>query len=175
MFLNPEQIIKRLNIGQGSVVVDFGCGAGHWSIALAKQVGESGKVYAIDIQKEALEAAKSRAETLGLDNVEVIRGDLDEVNGSSLSAGAADFVVLSNILFQADKREGMIKEAFRVLKSGGEAAIVEWDQSDTVIGPPKELRLKMEDARRMFLESGFVFIDDFPAGEHHYGLLFKKA
>ncbi|MCR4284183.1 MAG: class I SAM-dependent methyltransferase [Parcubacteria group bacterium] len=174
MFLNPEQIIKRLDINPGIIAVDFGCGTGHWSVALAKQVGDIGKVYALDIQKEMLEATKSRAEALGLLNVEVVRGDLDEENGSNLSSGIADFVLLSNILFQADKREVMVKEASRVLKSGGEVAIIEWDQSDVPLGPPKQLKLKPEDARRMFLEAGFVFKDDFPAGEHHYGLLFKK-
>ncbi|PIR58027.1 MAG: hypothetical protein COU71_00870 [Parcubacteria group bacterium CG10_big_fil_rev_8_21_14_0_10_38_31] len=175
MFLIPDQIIRRLDISQGITAVDFGCGTGHWSIALAKQIGDSGKVYAVDIQKEMLEATKSRAEALGLLNVEVVRGDLDEDNGSGLSSDIADFVLISNVLFQADKREGMVKEAFRVLKSGGEVAIIEWNESDIPIGPPKQLKLKMEDARKMFLESGFVFKDDFPAGEHHYGLLFKKV
>lgn len=175
MFLSPEQIIKRLDIGQGIVAVDFGCGTGHWSIALAKQIGESGKVYAVDIQKEMLEATKSKAEVLGLQNIEVVRGDIDEEKGSGLSGGIADFVLLSNILFQADKKDGMAREASRILKSGGEVAIIEWDQSDVSLGPPKRLRVGVEDAKRIFLEAGFVFKDDFPAGEHHYGLLFKKA
>jgi len=175
MFLSPEQIIKRLNLSEGIIAVDFGCGTGHWSVAIAKEIGNSGKVYALDIQKEMLEATKSRAETLGLENVEVIRADLDEENGSKLSPGIADFILLSNILFQADKREQVVKEAFRVLKSGGETAVIEWDQSDMLLGPPKQLKLKMEDTRRIFLEAGFVFKDDFPAGEHHYGLLFKKS
>lgn len=175
MFLSPDQIIKRLDISQGIIAVDFGCGTGHWSVALAKQIGGTGKVYAVDIQKEMLGATKSRAEVLGLENVEVVRGDLDEEKGSNLSAGIADLVLLSNVLFQADKREGMVKEAFRVLKVGGEVVIIEWDQSNVPLGPPKQLKLKMEDARKMFLEAGFVFKDDFPAGEHHYGLLFKKV
>lgn len=174
MFLSPDQIIKRLDINQGITAVDFGCGTGHWSVAIAKQVGDTGKVYAIDIQKEMLEATKSRAEVEGLLNVEVVRGDLDEENGSGLSPMMADFVLLSNVLFQADKREAMVKEALRILKNGGETAIIEWDQSDVPLGPPKQLKMKMEDVRKMFLEAGFVFKDDFPAGEHHYGLLFKK-
>ncbi len=175
MFLSPDQIIKRLDISQGIVAVDFGCGTGHWSVALAKEVGDSGKVYALDIQKEMLEATKSRAESLGLENIEVVRGDLDEEKGSGLSSEIADLALLSNVLFQADKREAMVREAFRVLKSSGEVAVIEWDESEVLLGPPKQLKLKMEDARRMFLEAGFVFKDDFPAGEHHYGLLFKKV
>ncbi len=155
-------------------MVDFGCGTGHWSVALAKQIGDSGKVYAVDIQKEMLEAAKSRAEALGLLNIEIVRGDIDEEKGSGLSDGIADMVLLSNILFQADKKENMAKEALRILKKDGEAVVIEWDQSDASLGPPKRLRLKTEDTQRIFLEAGFVFKDDFPAGEHHYGLLFKK-
>ncbi len=52
--------VTRFGIGEGMTVVDYGCGPGRYTIALAGLVGEKGKVYALDIHELAVETVKKR-------------------------------------------------------------------------------------------------------------------
>ena len=84
MFIKPEEIIKNFEIRQGMVVVDFGSGSGHYVLAVAKKMNNSGVVYAIDIQKNLLEAIKSEATKQHLSNVDIIWADIESKEGTKL-------------------------------------------------------------------------------------------
>lgn len=174
MFIKPEEIIKNFEIRQGMVVADFGSGSGHYVLAAAKKMNNSGVVYAIDIQKNLLEAVKSEASKQHLSNVEIIWADIESKEGTKLASGTLDFAIASNILFQIGDKTALAKEIFRTLKSGGRAAIVDWSASFGGAGPaPKAVVLKNE-AERIFIQEGFFEEREFPAGDNHYGIIFKK-
>ncbi|MBM3967554.1 MAG: methyltransferase domain-containing protein, partial [Planctomycetes bacterium] len=59
---NPEEMLEQLGIKPGIVVCDMGCGDGYYTIELAKRVGPTGKVYAVDIQPEMLQELSRRCE-----------------------------------------------------------------------------------------------------------------
>jgi len=158
----------------GMVVADFGCGSGHYTIAAAKRIGENGRVYALDIQKDLLQAMKSTAELNNLKNIEIIWADLDIPLGSRLADDSVDFVIISNILFQAENRRQITEEALRILKNGGRVAVIEWDKEGGKAGPLLEKRIAKEEARNIFLEQGFKLEKEFQPGDNHYGLIFRK-
>ena len=175
MFVNPENTISHLELKPGMTAADFGCGAGFYTIPLAKAVRPNGKVYAFDIRKEMLEIVKSKARLENLLNIEAVWADL-EINGSTkLRDETADAAIISNILFQVDDKRALIKEAVRVLKKGGRAMIVEWDESAGIGGPLPAQRVRREEAKRLFEEEKLIFAKEFNAGDQHYGLLFKKT
>jgi ubiquinone/menaquinone biosynthesis C-methylase UbiE len=64
---NPEKILSGF-IGNGQTVLDLGCGSGTFTIALAKMVGETGKVIAVDVQDEMLQMVKKKAVKEGLES-----------------------------------------------------------------------------------------------------------
>ncbi len=173
-FLHPERIVKSLEVRPGWSVADFGAGAGYYTLPLARAVGESGRVYAIDIQRSSLDLIRSRANLEHRLNIETIWADLEAPSGSRLPAGSCDLVVISNILFQAESKPAILAEAKRVLKPGGALAVIEWDETPLAIGPPAERKVPKSLARRLSLEAGFSLEREFEAGSHHYGLLFKK-
>jgi len=154
-------------------VADFGAGHGYFTIPLARIVGNEGRVYAIDVQKAALDIIRSKAKLEHLFNVEPVWADLDRAGGSRLKDKSVDFVLVSNIIFQTEKKDEVLREAERVLRDGGRLAIVEWEPS-APWGPPTDFRVKKETARNLAVQAGFEFDREFEAGEYHYGLLFKK-
>ncbi len=174
-FVKPEEIVKKyFEILPGMAVADFGAGSGYYTFAAAELVKDSGVVYAVDIQKDLLEKIKNRAEEDGLKNVEIVWADLDKPEGSRLAENSIDFAIISNLLFQAEDKEAIVKEAFRVLKSGGRAVVIDWSEAFGGLGPKQEDLLAKQRCEKMFLESGFVLEKEFEAGEHHYGVIFKK-
>lgn len=173
-FLHPERILARFDIRPGMIVADFGAGGGYFSIPAARKVGENGKVYAIDIQKEALSIIKSKAALEHLLRIETIWADLESSAGSHLPANSVDFVIIANILFQSEKKENVLREASRVLRSGGQLAVLEWDDTPFPAGPPLVLRVPKRTIKQLAESSGLALEKEFEAGSHHYGLLFKK-
>jgi ubiquinone/menaquinone biosynthesis C-methylase UbiE len=176
VFVNPAKVIENLDLEPAMTVADFGCGSGHYTIEAAKKVGKTGKVYAIDIQQEMLSFVRSQAKLMGLTNIETVWADLETVKATNLRENSVDLVIISNILFQAENKKQIIQEAFRILKSGGRTAIVEWDIENQIasFGPQMEKRITSQNVKDLFAESGFMFEKEFNPGEHHYGLIFKK-
>lgn len=174
-FYNPEYVAELLGVNPGDKIADFGSGAGHIAILLAKKTGPEGQVFAIDIQKEALEVLQSRARLEGLLNIKTIWGNLEKIGGSKVDDASVDLVFISNILFQAPQKDVIIKEAMRVLKPGGRIALIEWKvEKDSPLGPPAEARISPESAKSLCESNGFKPASEFDAGSHHYGLVFVK-
>lgn len=175
MFLNPARVVEKLDVRPGMKVAEFGSGAGHFTIEMAKCVGREGMAYAFDVRQEALDALRGTADVAHLSNIEIARVDLESDQSTRLSDNLLDFVLISNVLFQVEKKESIIKEAFRVLKKEGRVAVIEWEMfSAEKLGPPKEVRVDKDKIREMFLAAGFKELTKFDAGESHYGLIFKK-
>jgi ubiquinone/menaquinone biosynthesis C-methylase UbiE len=173
-FLNPKRCVSFVSLSEGAVVADFGSGVGEFAICAAEQVGNTGTVYAIDIQKEIVHSLGSRAEEEGFGNLRVIWGNVEEEGGSKIADNLCDFVIISNLMFQSDHKEGIIQEARRVLKEGGELLVIDWTESHGGLGPREDHVFGRDDAMNLLLKHNFVFAGDVPAGDYHYGLLFKK-
>ena len=174
MFLKPEETIEAWDVRPGEKIADFGCGAGYFSIPLGQRVGSSGKVYAIDIRQEALEATRAKARLLHLFDIEPTRADLETLHGSNLKDGTMDKVIISNILFQAENKDAVVSEAYRILKPGGTVLAIEWNEEGVTGGPGLEQRIAKAETEKIFQRVGFSFYKEVYAGSHHYGLIFKK-
>ena len=172
-FINIEKIIDQLDIKPNMAIADFGAGHGFFSVIFARKVGSSGQVFAIDILPQTLEAIRSKAKLEGLFNIKIIRGNLEKPNGSALEDESCDMVFIANVLFQVPDKPGLINEAFRVLKKGGELAVIEW-KPYIGLGPQKEHRLSEPELKPLITSKGFSEFKSIEAGSHHYGLIFKK-
>ncbi len=174
-FTNPETNINQLGVHDGMTVVDLGAGTGTYTIILAERVGENGRVYAVEVQKDFLINIKNAATAKGFKNVEVIWGDIELPGGTKIKDGIADAAVISNVLFQAEDKSGLLREAKRVLKIGGKLLLIDWKDSFNGLGPDKDSVIPASIARQMCEREGFVLKNEFDAGEHHYGLIMYKS
>lgn len=174
MFADPHHLIEQFDLQSGSHVADLGAGSGALSLAAARAVGEKGRVYAIEVQKDLLDRVKSHAREERLHTVEAIWGDIERVGGTHLRAGAVDAAIASNVLFQVEEKDGFAKETARILKSGGKLLVVDWTESFGGMGPQPEHVIPERQAKALFEKHGFVFVKTINAGAHHYGMIFRK-
>lgn len=174
MFSDPVKNVEQCGIQAGMEIADFGSGSGHYSLAAAKALISTGRVYAIDIQQDLLTKLKNTATREGLYNIEVIWGDIEKVGGTKLKDNTIDLVFLSNILFQIENKDGMIQEVKRVLRTGGRVLVVDWTDSFGGLGPKPEVVFRKDMAISAFEKNGFHLDREIMAGAHHYGLIYKK-
>ncbi len=171
-FCSPQDNVLQMGLAEGMKVGDFGAGSGHYAFAAAKIVGEKGRVYAVDVQEDVLTRLKAEAHHLRLKNVETIWGDLEKLGGTALKEQSLDAVILSNTLFQIERKKEMIDEIRRVLRSGGKLLVVDWAGCYGGIGPSEARIVSEHAAEELFIGAGFHKAKGFRGGAHHYSILF---
>jgi len=141
-FLNKAIILKELNILPGQIILDAGCGNGYMSKEFSKLLNNTGKVYAMDPDREAIETLKE--ETKG-SNIEPIVADITKT--IPIEESSTDLIYLSTVLhgFSEDEIESFQKEAKRVLRPNARLAIVEIQKQSTPLGPPLGMRFSPEE------------------------------
>jgi ubiquinone/menaquinone biosynthesis C-methylase UbiE len=174
-FSDPAKIIDDFGIQEGAVVADLGAGTGYYSLAAAKAVGANGRVYSVDIQQDLLSRLKNAAHAAKIRNIEVIHGDIEHVNGTRLREHSVDAVIVANVIFQLDNKEGLADEAVRILKPSGRVLLVDWSESFGGMGPQPNMVFTQQQARELFEKKGFTFVSGVVSGDHHYGLIFRKS
>jgi len=173
-FSDPIKIINQVALNADPHIADFGCGAGAYSLELAKK-NPTGKIFAIDVRKEMIERLSNIAESSNLKNIHVVWGDVDENHGSRLRESTMDAVFLINTLFQAEKKKDMLAEVSRILKIGGKLILVDWSESFGNIGPAIADVILEDTAKLLVEEAGLMFENELDAGEHHYGFIARKV
>ncbi|MCK5590893.1 MAG: methyltransferase domain-containing protein [Candidatus Pacebacteria bacterium] len=173
-FANPEGNVEQLGQIDAMKVADFGAGVGAYTIPLAKSVGDFGRVYAIEVQKDLLPKIKNIAIEQNLTNVEVLWGDIERVGATKLSDKSIDIVVVANVIFAVEDKLGLVNEAHRVLVPKGKVLLVDWRDSYGGLGPQPDRIVSPEDARQYFEKAGFVYEKSIQTGDQHYGFIMSK-
>ena len=172
-FLDTNRICLVLGLAPGMHVGDFGSGSGYFSVCAAEQVGAEGRVYAVDVQAGPLESVAAMAQSKGLENVVPVRANLEVPGSTNIPSDALDMVLLANVLFQSQKKDAIVREAHRTLKSGGRLLVIDWKKGGGG-GVPDELRTDAETMKKLVQEQGFRFEHDVPAGTFYFGMMFVK-
>jgi len=173
-FADPKRNIEQCMLEPGMEVADFGAGAGYLAVEAAEVVGQKGKVYVIDIQRELLTKVTHLAKKHHLDTLVYIHADLEKPRGSTLPDSSVDVVIMSNILFQVADKRALCVEAHRILREHGRLLCVDWRESFGGVGPQSEHVFHEEDARALVAEVGFNEMGDIDAGAYHYGFIASK-
>jgi ubiquinone/menaquinone biosynthesis C-methylase UbiE len=173
--IDLDLILAKANIATDMKVADLGCGPiGHFVFPLSKVVGPGGMVYAVDILKPTLDNIKHRVKQENLQNIETVWSNLESFNATTIDSSSLDRILLINTLYQSNKRVEIIKEAIRMLKTGGTITVVEWKNANIPFGPKIEERVQKESLMKAAPKLGLEEKVEFSAGPYHYGLIFEK-
>jgi ubiquinone/menaquinone biosynthesis C-methylase UbiE len=117
-----ERIIALLKLDKGSAVADIGSHQGYMTVKLSAEVGESGKVYAVDVSDYQLENLRSNLEARDISNVEVVKGDYDDPH---LPENMLDAVLILDTYHEIDDYITVLGHIKAALKDGGLLVIAE--------------------------------------------------
>ena len=157
----PEKVVQSLAIRSGDRVADLGSGGGYFTFRLSRAVGPTGKVYAVDVDKDMLEDFAERANKDGYRNIEKVPAKYDD---PSLPESGVDLIFTSNVYHHIEARAKYFAEAAKYLRPGGRVAIVDFNGrhwSATFMGhytPAEVIKREMEEAGYR-LEHELDFLD----------------
>ena len=124
-----KRVIEVLRVRPGNITADVGSGDGFYTIPLARAVGPSGKVYAVDINDASLIKLKEHLVEEGLKNVEVIKGAEDD---PKLPTDRLDAALIVNAYHEMTAHDAILRHTLEALKPGGTFVLTEgiWDNRE---------------------------------------------
>ncbi len=114
---NPVAMVE---LHEGQTVLDLGSGGGIDVFLSARRVGPTGKVYGLDMTDEMLELARRNQQEAGIQNVEFLKGEIENV---PLPDNSVDVVISNCVINLSVDKVRALREAFRVLRPGGLFAV----------------------------------------------------
>jgi len=142
----PDKVMDAIGLAPGMTVAEIGAGRGRYVMHFANRVGKIGKVYAEDIDADALGYLKKRCARWGIENVETVLGD---VMDPKLPAGSLDLIFVISSYHHFDDPVKLLRNAKPALKPTGILAVGEWLPEDKDSGegtPPELMTTQMKEA-----------------------------
>lgn len=167
--LQLERVMDILNIQPGKSVADIGAGSGFFTVRAAKRVGESGKVYAVEINQDFINHINERARRENLSNIQTVLGTEDNPN---LPAKSVDAVLILNTYHEIAQPIKLLKNLRPALKKGGLIGIIDRNGKGDDHGIDKEK--VVEEARA----AGYELAGDHDFVKYEridYFVVFKKT
>ncbi len=173
LYERRDEVVRLLELEPGMAVADIGAGTGFFSMLFAREVGPSGKVYALEITPKFVEHIEKTAGELGLDNVE---SRLNPVDSTGLEKNSIDVAFIADTYHHFEYPYKMLASIKESLRPGGRVVLVDLERIE---GVTTEFVLNMVRAGKgtftdEFKNAGFELIDEVPFTEEGYILRFKE-
>ena len=160
---NPTLLAQ---LREGETVLDLGSGGGIDVLLSARRVGATGKVYGLDMTDEMLALANENKRKAGVDNVEFLKGEIENI---PLPDSSVDVIISNCVINLSADKPRVLREAFRVLKPGGRFAVSDVVRRGKVPAPITQSlqawvgciagALEIDEYKRLLMEAGFTSVD----------------
>lgn len=168
---NPELALDLIGIGPGMSVADIGAGSGYMTVRIARRVGETGRVYAEDIQPALLSRLQEKARVAQLTNIESVLGTEDDAR---LPADTMDLVLLVDVYHEFWQPQLMLKSLRSTLKPDGRLVLMEYRKEDPAIPIAATHKMSVADARTEVTAEGFAFDRVIPGLPRQHIIVFRR-
>ena len=155
--LQIGRVMDILGIGPGKNVADIGAGSGYFTVRAAKRVGDSGRVYAVDINAEAIRYIDERARKEQLHDVVTILGKEDD---PLLPAGQVDAVLLLKTYHEVAKPVTLLKNLRAALRPGAKIGIIDRNGNGENHGVKRDVVIREAAEAGYQLAGSYDFVKD---------------
>jgi ubiquinone/menaquinone biosynthesis C-methylase UbiE len=167
---NTTLTLASLPLKSNSVVADVGAGSGFYTFRVAKRIPK-GKVYAVEIQDDAIAYLKKKALDDRLANVEVIKGTEKAPN---LPANSVDLAFMVDVYHELQHPAAYLTALHKALKPNGQLLLIEYKEEDPTVAIKPEHKMSVKQAKKELLSSGFKLVKNGTFLPLQHFLLFEK-
>lgn len=168
-YQKPHEVLTALAIKPGEVIADIGAGSGYFTFRLAHHVGDTGKVYAVDVSPEMILHLNRRIRDLKATNVVSILADPDD---PLLADGSINRFFFSDSWHHIENQSKYLSLIKKMLKSSGEVVMIDFHKKELPVGPPMEMKIAREDLIKQMENNGFRITKEHIFLPYQYFLVF---
>ena len=169
--LKINEIVAALSLKAGEVVADLGAGTGVFSVPMAKDVGPSGKVYAVEIDKGYFPIIEEKAKDANVSNV---RTTLGEFSSPKLPAQDVDLAFMHDVLHHVEDRAAYLKNAGGYIKRSGRFVVVDYKAEQSPHKDQPNLIVSEEQVTGWMKAAGFNNVRKVDLFPDKYFLIFSR-
>ena len=173
--INVKRLFSELRLDEGSMVLDVACGIGLYSIAASEYIGQTGRIYAVDLWKEGVDSLKKEIRDRQIKNIVACVADVSK--HIPIADQSIDVCLMATVLHDLieDKTDdGTLRGVQRVLKPQGQLAIIEFHKIEATPGPPLKIRISPEELEKRLHRYDFRIIKTVDVGPDHYLSIFTN-
>lgn len=152
---NTALAIKKLPISKNSVVADVGAGSGFYTFRIAEKVPE-GKVYAVEIQENAIKYLQQKSKSLNLNNVEVVKGSAQQ---TGLPPGSIDLLIMVDVYHELEFPDAYLRSIKKTLKPSGKLLLLEYKAEDPAVRIRATHKMSVAQVERELDANGFHLVE----------------
>ena len=151
-----SKLLKNMNLKPTDIVADIGAGSGYHVFKMAPKVNE-GFVYAVDIQKEMLQAIKTKKQALGQDNIKLVKGTEKNVN---LPKNELDKILMVDVYHEFEYPIEMLASIKTALRENGKIYLIEYRAEDLTVPIKRLHKMSQIQAVKEMKAAGFKLIEN---------------
>jgi ubiquinone/menaquinone biosynthesis C-methylase UbiE len=149
----PDVALNVLKIARGASVADIGAGSGFITERLSARVGQTGRVFANDVQPQMLQILARRLAARKITNVTLVQGTIDD---PKLDPATVDLEIMVDVYHELSQPQAMLRHLREALKPGGRLVLLEYRKEDPTVPIKFEHKMSVAEAKMELEAEGFT-------------------
>jgi ubiquinone/menaquinone biosynthesis C-methylase UbiE len=170
-YQKPDQVVAALGLRPGEVVADIGAGSGYFTLRFARAVGDTGRVYAVDVSPEMIRHLNRRLRDEGVRNVVTVLSDPDD---PLLPDASVDCFVVVDTWHHIEDQEKYLRLMKRMLRPGGQIVHIDFQKRELPVGAPLSMKISRDDLVSEMDAAGFRLESEHTFLPYQYFLVFGR-
>jgi ubiquinone/menaquinone biosynthesis C-methylase UbiE len=168
----PDAVVAALGLAPGQTVADIGPGPGYFALRLARALGPTGRVLAVEAEPRILDILRARLAAAGVDNVTASLGAPDDPH---LPPASCDLVLVVDTFHHFPDGVAYLRRLAAALRPGGRIVNIDFHKRDLPVGPPTEHKIAREDFIALATRAGLRVVAEPAFLPHQYFLILQPA
>jgi ubiquinone/menaquinone biosynthesis C-methylase UbiE len=171
-YQKPAEVVAALALKPGEIVADIGAGSGYFALRMAKDVGPTGRVYAVDVSPDMIVHLNRRLRDAGVTGVQTILSAPDD---PLLPDASVDRFFICDTWHHIEDQAKYLGLMKRMLRPGGQVVMIDFQKRDLPVGPPLPMKIAREDLVKQMEKAGFRLAREHTILPYQYFLAFTAS